>query len=104
MNIVGYIHFSYDNCGSTLWLNILTTIILIILPLVQLLQLNPQNSLLTTSLTSLLISYFSYSAQLSFKQGCTYRLNTYSYAADVCVCIFMFILTSFGSVVGGLSE
>jgi hypothetical protein len=38
---------------------------MILLPAVQLLQLNPQNNLLTTSLTLLLISYLGYSAQLS---------------------------------------
>jgi len=66
LNLLAYIHFSVDDCGSTLWLSIVTSCIFLILPMVQLLNLNSQNSLLTTSLVSLLIAYLSYSAQLSF--------------------------------------
>ena len=61
--IFALIQFTYDFCGSTSWLSIVTIIILVILPLVQLLNFNPQNSLLTTALVSLFISYTSYAAQ-----------------------------------------
>ena len=73
------------------------------MPLVQLLGLNPQNSLLTTSFVSLLVSYLSYSGQLSFKTGCQYRLSPASFAVDVVVCLFLFVVATYGSIEGGLS-
>lgn len=103
LNLLAYIHFSVDACGSTLWLSIATSCIFVILPIVQLLNLNSQNSLFTTSLVSLFIAYMSYSAQLSFGQGCTSRLNMISYGTDVVVCFSLFIMTTYGSIMGGLS-
>ena len=61
--VVAFIEFSHGICGSTSWLTVVTLIILLVLPLVQLLNFNPQNSLFTTSLVSLLISYTAFAAQ-----------------------------------------
>lgn len=67
LNVLGYIFFSSpDICGNSLWVNIITSIILLVLPLLQLLHTNPQNSLLTTALVSLYISYLALIAQYSF--------------------------------------
>jgi hypothetical protein len=104
LNLLAYINFSGDACGSTLWLSIITSCIFIILPIIQLLDLNSQNSLLTTALVSLLISYLSYSAQLSFGQGCKARLTASSFGVDVAVCLCLFIMTTYGSIMGGLTE
>ena len=71
--------------------------------IVQLRGLNPQNSLLTTSLISLLISYFAYSAQLSFHTGCHYRLTIGSFAIDVAISVILFVISTYGSIEGGLS-
>lgn len=65
INVLAYINFGHDGCGSSLWLNIIISVLIFLMPIVQVIQLNPQNNLLTTSLVALLISYFSYSAQLS---------------------------------------
>lgn len=65
LNVLAYINFGHDGCGSSLWLNIIVSALIILMPIVQVIQLNPQNNLLTTSLVALLVSYFSYSAQLS---------------------------------------
>lgn len=67
LNILGYTYFSAsDVCGSSLWVNIITTIILITLPLLQLLHFNKQNSLLTTALVSVYISYLAFICQFSY--------------------------------------
>lgn len=60
--VVAFISFSQDPCGSTSWLSIVTLVLILVLPLVQLLHFNPQNSLFTTALVSLLLSYHSFSA------------------------------------------
>jgi len=73
------------------------------MPLVQLLRFNPQNSLLTTALVALLVSFLSYSAQISYKTGCTTRLNFGLFAIDIVINIFLMILATFGSIMGGLS-
>lgn len=71
MNILGYIYsisifVTAEGCGSTLWINIITSLILIILPGIQFLNLNVQNSLLTTAMVSLYVSYLSFIAQFSY--------------------------------------
>lgn len=40
LNLLAYINFSADACGSTLWLSILTSCMFIVLIAVQLLKLN----------------------------------------------------------------
>lgn len=66
LNVYGYMQFSEDVCESTLWVNIITSIILLFLPVFQFLHFNKQNSLLTTSLISIYISYLSLIAQYSY--------------------------------------
>lgn len=67
LNVLGYIYFSVgDVCGSSVWVNIITSIVLIILPFFQLFNFNKQNSLLTTSLVSLYISYLALICQYSY--------------------------------------
>jgi hypothetical protein len=63
LNVLAYINFGGDQCGSTTWLSVITSIIIVLLPVVQLLGFNIQNNLFTTALVSLLISYTSYAAQ-----------------------------------------
>jgi hypothetical protein len=66
-NVLGYIYFaSEDVCGDTLWVNIVNSIVIILLPCTQFLNFNKQNSLLTTSLVSVYVSYLSFFAQFSF--------------------------------------
>jgi hypothetical protein len=55
-----------DNCGNSLWVNVVTTIILVLLPLVQFLNFNKQNSLLTTAMVGMYVSYLAFICQFSF--------------------------------------
>lgn len=41
LNVFSYQHFSNDGCGNTLWVNICVSILIVALPIVQLLRLNP---------------------------------------------------------------
>jgi len=67
LNILGYINFAAtDSCGNSLWVNIITSVILVILPLLQLLNFNKQNSLLTTGLVSTYIAYLALVSQFSY--------------------------------------
>lgn len=70
-NILGYIYFhgSTTSCSSSLWANIITSILLIIMPVIQLFHFNPQNSLLTTALVSLYVSYLAFISQFSYDAG-----------------------------------
>ena len=102
----GYINFSSDDngtCTSTLWVNIITSIILIGLPLFQFFNCNKQNSLLTTALVSIYIAYLSLIAQYSYPGECS-RLTTGSLAVDIAVSTLFFILTMYGSVMGGSGQ
>lgn len=103
VNVVGYARFGVDGCGSMLWLNIAVSVGFVVMVAVQLLQLNPQNNLLTTSLVSLLVSYLAYAAQLSLP-NCNGRLNAVTYLLDVGVNLFLFVLTTYGTIAGGLGE
>jgi len=94
-NIYGYAKF-YE---CSLWVNIGTTVLLIVLPLVQLLDLNPQNSLLTTSAVCLYISYLGLVSQFS-KDQCN-ALNTAAMVSDMATSTFMFFLSMYGSIMGG---
>jgi hypothetical protein len=72
LNVYGYFLFSgSDGCGDSLWVNIITSIILILLPILQICNFNKQNSLLTTSLVSLYISYLALICQFSYGNACT---------------------------------
>lgn len=67
LNILGYTYFSAsDACGSSLWVNVVTSIIIVVLPFFQLLNFNKQNSLLTTALVSMYIAYLAFVAQFSY--------------------------------------
>ena len=71
LNIYGYTLFSAaDSCGNTLWVNIVTSILLVVLPVFQCFNFNKQNSLLTTSLVSLYISYLALICQFSYGEQC----------------------------------
>lgn len=78
LNVLGYVYFSKaDDCGNSLWVNIISSIILVLLPLVQMLNFNKQNSLLTTALVSLYVAYLGFICQFSYGGGTT--CNTYPY-------------------------
>jgi hypothetical protein len=68
VNVWGYIMFSNkeQGCTGTLWINIVTSVILFILPVLQFFNFNVQNSLLTTALVSLYVAYLSFVAQFSY--------------------------------------
>lgn len=95
LHIWAYIKFKH----CTLWANIVTTIIILIIPGIQLLGFNPQNSLLTSSAVTLYIVYLSFVAQLSFP-GCS-ALDNGAMAADLTTSLFFFILSTYGSLLGG---
>jgi hypothetical protein len=103
VNVVGYARFGVDGCGSMLWLNIAVSVGFVVMIGVQLIQLNPQNNLLTTSLVSLLVSYLAYAAQLSLP-GCNARLTAVTYLLDVGVNLLLFVLATYGTIAGGLGE
>lgn len=60
-NIYGYARF-YE---CSFWTNVGTSLLLIILPSVQLLNLNPQNSLLTTAAVCIYVSFLGLISQFS---------------------------------------
>lgn len=75
LNVYGYVLFSSTDdgqCTSLTWLNVITSIILVVLPLFQICQFNPQNSVLTASLVSLYIAYLSFIAQFSYDGLCNF--------------------------------
>jgi hypothetical protein len=77
---------------------------LIILPIVQLLRLNKQNSLLTTSLVSVFIAYLGFIAQFSYGENNLYREDIPSLVADILCSTFVFILAMSGSIMGGTGQ
>jgi hypothetical protein len=103
LNILAYVNFGNDSCGSTTWLSVITTCLIVILPIIQLLGCNSQSSLVTTSLVSLTISYFSFAAQEYFKTGCIVRLTPFGYAIEVSISLLLFAVTTYGTVMGGFS-
>ena len=102
--VLAFIQYSLDACGSTSWVSIVTVILLLILPVVQLLNCNPQNSLLTTALVSLYISYTAYAAQEYFMTGCVVRLTTAGFIVDVFISLLLFAISMYGTVMGGFSS
>lgn len=103
LNVLAYAWFGSDGCGSALWLNVAVSALMVLMPAVQLLQLNAQNNLLTTSLVALLLAYFSYAAQRN-AADCAHRLTPLAYLLDVAVDLFLFVLATYGTIAGGLSE
>ena len=116
LNVLGYI-FTYENvndnmnpfpeeCTNILWVNIVTSLILIALPVIQFFHCNSQNSLLTTALVSMYISYLSMIAQFSYDDGTTTckRMGLGPLVGDVVVSTFFFIVTMYGSVMGGSGQ
>jgi|JI10StandDraft_1071094.scaffolds.fasta_scaffold519294_1 hypothetical protein len=77
---------------------------LVIIPGVQFLHFNPQNSLLTTSLVSLFISYLNFIGQFSYGDDVCKRANVSSLAADIVCSTFLFLITMYGSIVGGTGQ
>jgi hypothetical protein len=73
LNVLGYVYFgSADNCGDSLWVNILNSIIMVVLPVVQSFNFNKQNSLLTTAMVCTYVSYLAFICQFSYGGGsCT---------------------------------
>ena len=108
LNIAGYARFhSTDECGSTLWVNIITILIIIGLPFLQLCNFNKQNSLLTTALVSAYISYLAFISQYSYcsnSNSAITRVSVGSIAVDVGVSTFFFLLTMYGSIMGGSGQ
>lgn len=109
MNILGYVFFSKapEGCASTVWVNVITTIILIALPAIQLFRFNTQNSLLTTALVSVFISYLCFICQYSFDGGddeeCN-RMHVGPFVGDIVCSTFFFILGMYGSIIGGTGQ
>lgn len=105
LNIYGYIVFNGDWWGSTLWVNIITTIMLVFLPGIQFLHWNPQNSLLTTSLVCVFICYLSFISQYSYSNSDTgTRMNYGALVIDVVCSTLFFVMTMYGSIMGGTGQ
>lgn len=108
LNVLGYLIPTLTddtNCGSTLWVNIITSIMLIVMPIIQFLHFNTQNSLLTTALVSLYISFLTFICQFSFSDNdsCN-RMNIGAFVADIVISLFFFVLTMYGSIMGGTGQ
>ena len=72
------------------------------LPVVQFFNFNKQNSLLTTALVGMYVSYLAFSAQFSFGGAtCTQRMTIASLVSDIIVSTLFFVLTMYGSIMGG---
>lgn len=71
------------------------------MPGVQYLQYNPQNSLLTTSLVSLFLSYNNLMAQFSYGDEICVRTTSASFLTDILGSTLLFIITMYGSIMGG---
>lgn len=76
---------------------------LIILPIIQLLHFNKQNSLLTTALVSMFISYLGFIAQWSYGDYGV-RMDVGSLVADIVCSTFFFVMTMYGSIMGGTGQ
>ena len=108
INVFGYIIFSNkdEGCTKTLWVNVVNTVILALLPILQFFNFNVQNSLLTTALVSLYVSYLSFVAQFSYPDSSAQcqRMSIESLIGDVIFSTFFFILTRYGSIQGGSGQ
>ena len=95
LHVWGYIKFK----DCTLWANIVTSVLILIIPAVQFLGFNSQNSLLTSSAVTLYIVYLQFVAQLSFP-SCN-ALSVGAMIADLTTSLGFFILAGYGSLLGG---
>lgn len=78
-----------------------------VLPILQLCNFNKQNSLLTTALICLFISYLSFISQYSYcnnSNAAVTRVSVSSIVADVAISSFFFLLTMYGSIMGGSGQ
>jgi hypothetical protein len=94
INVYGYLEFA----ECSLWVNIVTSVLLVVMPLVQMLNFNPQNSLFTTGLVCLYVSYLSVIGQFSSE-----KCNKVDYevtCVDIAVSVTLFFVTMCGSIVG----
>lgn len=109
LNIYAYVAFSDrgKNCNdSTIWVSVLTSLILVGLPILQFFNFNSQNSLLTTALVSMYVSFLSFMAQYSYvgdHNSCS-LMTMNSLIADVIISTLFFILTMYGSIKGGSGQ
>lgn len=94
LNVYGYLLF--QDCS--LHINIVTSVLLVILPCVQLLHFNPQNSLLATALVSLYVSYLSLIGQYSSEE--CHMLDFEITCIDIVASVCLFFITMGGSIVG----
>jgi len=94
LNVYGY--FTFHDCS--LYVNIVTSVVLVILPLVQLLHFNPQNSLLTTCLVSLYVSYLALIGQYSSEE--CHMLDSQITYLDIGISVTFFFISMAGSVTG----
>ena len=78
---------------------------IVVLPVIQFLHFNSQNSLLTTALVSLYISFLSFICQFSFSDNdaCN-RMNVGGFVSDIVISLFFFVLTMYGSIMGGTGQ
>ena len=86
-------------------MNIITSIMLVFLPAIQFLHWNPQNSLLTTSLVCIFISYLSFISQYSYSDTISEtRMDYGALVVDVVCSTLFFVLTMYGSIMGGTGQ
>lgn len=93
-NVYGYLLFS----ECSLHVNIVTSVLLVVMPLVQMLHFNQQNSLLTTALVSFYISYLSLIGQFSSDE--CHLLDSDIVILDISASVLLFFLSMCGSIVG----
>jgi hypothetical protein len=94
LNVVGYVMFG----ECSLHLNIITSVLLVLMPIVQLFNFNPQNSLLTTALVSVYVSFLSLIGQYSSEE--CHLLDFQITCIDIGVSVVLFFVTMGGSIVG----
>lgn len=98
-----------DSCGNSIWVNGLNSALLVLLPCSQLFNFNKQNSLLTTALVSMYVSYLALVCQFSYGgANCNLcyitgsgRMTIASLAADIILSTLFFVLTMYGTIMGG---
>ena len=95
INIFSYVNFNY----CEIWTTVITSVLLVAIPCTQLLHFNVQNSLLTTSVLCLYLSYLNFMALYS-NPSC-HALSEGAMTADIFTSCILFFLTMFGSITGG---
>ena len=93
---------SEDACGKSLWVNIVNSAMLVALPIIQIFNFNKQNSLLTSAMVGMYVSYLAFICQYSYGgEICVGRMTMGSLTADIITSTVFFILTMYGSIMGG---